>query len=76
MIGFNVGDTSIHTWDLAKALGVSVQLPDDRCHHVVAAIDPVADMIRTPGMLGARVDVGADATPQAQMLGLSGRQPD
>jgi uncharacterized protein (TIGR03086 family) len=75
MIGFNVGDTSIHTWDLAQALGVPVAIPDEQCEHVLAVIGPVADMIRSPGMLGARVDIGDDASAQARMLALSGRQP-
>jgi uncharacterized protein (TIGR03086 family) len=73
MLGYNVGDTTIHTWDLARAVG-----GDDRLDGtlVTAALDllaPVADQMRGPNMFGQPVSVRDDADPQTRLLALVGR---
>ena len=75
MIGFNVGDTTIHSWDLARALGVDDRLDPalvERCWQTLA---PIADHLRGPGRMGPAVAVADDAPLQDRLLGLVGRDP-
>ncbi len=75
-IGQNVGDTTIHSWDLARALDVDDVLDPELVAHTLAAYEPIADRMRGPMVFGARVDVAPDAGPQARLLALTGRRPD
>jgi uncharacterized protein (TIGR03086 family) len=75
MIGNNVGDTTIHAWDLAQALEVDDHLDPQLVQHVLGTLTPVIDGMRGPIMFGPAVDVAADASPQDRLLALSGRQP-
>jgi len=73
VIGQNIVDTTIHAWDLARALGV-----DDRLDpSLVAAIDtrlrPHADAMRGPMRYGPAVSVPAEADAQTRLLALTGR---
>ena len=73
MIGYNVGDTTIHTWDLARALGVDDQLDADLVAASLAALEPVADAMRGPGVFGQAMFIDASADAQTRLLGLVGR---
>jgi uncharacterized protein (TIGR03086 family) len=73
-IGFNVIDTTIHTWDVARALGVDDRLDPglvDRVSVLLAA--RVEDMRGGRGYAPA-VDVPEGADPQTALLALAGRQ--
>ena len=75
MLGNNVADTTIHAWDLARALGVDDRL-DPAC--VARAYDAAVergDRLRAGGMFAAPVEVNDDADAQARLLALTGRQP-
>lgn len=75
MIGFNVADTTIHAWDLARALGVDDRLDPDCVARALANTEPVADRLRAAGMFADRVDIPADADPQTRLLAFTGRRP-
>lgn len=77
-IGFHLVDYVVHGWDVARALGVTVDLPDD----VVRAALPVAEAVPDgPGRLGPgaafrpRLPVPDSATPMDRLLALLGRSP-
>lgn len=73
MIGYNVGDTTIHTWDVARALGVDDRLDADLVAASLAALEPVADAMRGPGVFGQAMFIDAAADAQTRLLGLVGR---
>ena len=73
MIGYNVGDTTIHTWDVARALGVDDRLDADLVAASLAALEPVADAMRGPGVFGQAMFIDASADAQTRLLGLVGR---
>lgn len=75
VIGFNVADTTVHTWDLARALGVDDRLDPGLVERATSLLAPVADGFRGPMGFADRVTVDADADAQAQLLALVGRQP-
>lgn len=69
------GDVLIHTWDLARAVGLDERLDDDLVGAALAAMEPIDDMLRASGHFGPRVDVAADADPQSRLIAITGRQP-
>ncbi|CAB4875232.1 unannotated protein [freshwater metagenome] len=73
MIAWNVGDTTTHTWDLARALGVDDRLDPQLVAHVLVVMSPAAGQLRESGMVAAPVDVAADADAQTRMLAMLGR---
>lgn len=70
-------DVLIHTWDLARAVGLDERLDPDEVHRQVAGIDalpPEVDAaMRASGHYGPRVDVPADADAQTRLLAFMGR---
>ncbi|MCU1390131.1 MAG: hypothetical protein JWL72_3469 [Ilumatobacteraceae bacterium] len=74
MLGYNVGDTTIHTWDLARAGGVDDHLDPDLVQAVLALYTPMADVIAGTQMFGERLDVPSDADPQTRLLAMVGRR--
>jgi uncharacterized protein (TIGR03086 family) len=74
MIGFNVADTTVHSWDLARALGVDDRLDPACVARALANAEPVAERLRAGGMFGASVDVPSEADAQTRLLALTGRR--
>jgi uncharacterized protein (TIGR03086 family) len=77
-IGFHFLDYVVHTWDVARSLGVHTDLPPD----LVRAALPLAEAVpdgpgRTkPGAAFApRLTAAADATDLDRLLALVGRSP-
>ncbi len=75
MIGFNCADTTIHTWDVARALG----LPDDRLDdamvaRVLAMLERFPSSMRKPPFFAEGVEVPETGDPQTRMLALAGRR--
>lgn len=72
----NLGEVLVHSWDLARGIGVEFELDPEQAalvHGLYAAIP--LDGMRAGGMLAAEVPVPVDAPVAARMLGLLGRQP-
>ena len=68
-------DVLVHTWDLARAVGVDAHLDADLVKRAHEAAIPADELIRSSGMFGPRVEVGDDADPQSKMLAFFGRDP-
>jgi uncharacterized protein (TIGR03086 family) len=70
-------DLVIHAWDLARSTGLEdfETIPPDEVEAVTAALVPIADMMRQPGVFGPEVALPKDADPQSKLLALVGRQP-
>ena len=72
---FIVGDTLIHTWDLAKAAGLDVSLDPALVERTYNALVPIDAMIRMPNVFGAKVEPPDGADLQTRLLCFVGRQP-
>jgi len=65
----------VHTWDVARAGGIDVELDAELVERAHKAALPMDSMIRSSGMFGPRVDVDDAADPQSKMLAFFGRDP-
>lgn len=68
-------DHIIHGWDLARAIGADERLDPELVAFASDFLSPQLEGWRMAGVFGPPVDVGADADPQARLLGLTGRDP-
>ena len=81
LASFLIGDRLIHTWDLARSIGVDDTLPPDAVAATMAGLHHApSEFLRNPNPLGIRmmgqpVDVPADASDQDKMLAFAGRRP-
>lgn len=71
-------DVLIHTWDLARAAGVEVELDPEQVARQAAGIEhlpPEVDQaMRASGHYGPRVEVPADADDLTRLLAFNGRR--
>lgn len=77
VLAFRVGDLTLHSWDLARAIGGDEQLPDELVQTVWDDMAPLEDNIVLSGVFGAGPsgEVGEDAPLQTRLLDLTGRRP-
>jgi uncharacterized protein (TIGR03086 family) len=76
-INIVIGDQSIHTWDLAKALGKPFTMDDDLASGILTMMHGLLTPERRAGgnAFAAEVPCPADAPVQDRLLAFSGRQP-
>jgi uncharacterized protein (TIGR03086 family) len=76
-LAFPAIDLFVHGWDLAKAAGVEVEIPEDVIAFSHSYIDPFpTEMVRgEKGAFGPEAEVPADATPTEAFLAWTGRSP-
>ena len=71
-------DVLIHTWDLARAAGIDVELDAAEVARLAVGIDAmppgVDEAMRASGHFGPRVDVAADADALTRVLAFNGRR--
>jgi uncharacterized protein (TIGR03086 family) len=72
---FGVGDVLVHTWDLARAVGLDERLEPDEVHRIYEVMAANDEMMRGGTAFGPKVDVADDADEQAKLLAFSGRRP-
>lgn len=72
---FVTGDVVVHTWDLARAIDLHVELDEATLAEQLAGMEPMEDAIRSSGHFGPRVDVPADASLVDRALAFTGRDP-
>jgi len=72
--GFPLGDLLVHTWDLARAIGVNDRLLPEACSVTYANLEPIDALIRAPGFFGSKLEPAADADPQGKLLAFVGRK--
>ena len=75
MFGILTSDTLIHTWDLARSIGVDVQLDQDLLQRTWDGMIPIEDTLRRPDVFGPPVDIDDDAPMQDRAMAWFGRQP-
>lgn len=75
-VGFVIGDLLIHSWDLARSLGLDETLPMGAVQATLMGLQRVPEqMLRSENMFGPAVEVSPDASPQDQLIAFCGRQP-
>jgi uncharacterized protein (TIGR03086 family) len=67
-------DATVHSWDLGTAIGVLDPLPDDQVAYVLGTVKAFGDMAAT-GAFDPPVPVADNASTEAQLVALTGRQP-
>lgn len=69
------GDVLVHTWDLARTGGLDDTLDPVIVAEMLAAMEPLDQMLRDSDHYGLRVAVPDDADPQDQLIAFTGRHP-
>ena len=69
-------DVTIHSWDLAQAVGADDRLGPALVTFVSEFLSPQVDAWRSAGAFGPEVDIGADADEQVRLLAQTGRSSD
>jgi uncharacterized protein (TIGR03086 family) len=77
LFDFRIGDLTLHAWDLARALSIPDELPDELVEHVYDVLLPMEAFIGDIGVFGRGPSgaVEVDSTTQAKLLDLTGRRP-
>jgi uncharacterized protein (TIGR03086 family) len=76
LLGFRVADYTLHTWDLARAIGADEQLDDDLVQELWQVMAPMTPVLGESGQFGTgpSTDLDPDAPLQTRLLDLSGRR--
>lgn len=68
-------DITVHTWDLARAVGADERLDPVLVDLAAAHLAPIIDSARQAGVFAAEVPVPQDADAQTKLIALTGRTP-
>jgi uncharacterized protein (TIGR03086 family) len=71
---FGTFDLFIHGWDLARAAGLDERLDPDEVHRLYEKVQPMDQMLRTPGVCGPKLEPPPDADEQTRLLAFLGRR--
>ena len=74
VLGFRIVDNLVHGWDLATAIGVGSELPEDLAEWSLDFLFPFAGMLGDGAFFGPIVEPPAEAAAEVRLLGLVGRQ--
>jgi uncharacterized protein (TIGR03086 family) len=69
-------DVLVHTWDLAKAVGVEPRLDPELCETSLRAALTNEKGLRSSDMFGPEVPVSEGADPATRLIALLGRDPE
>jgi uncharacterized protein (TIGR03086 family) len=69
-----LSDHVIHSWDLARGIGVDDSLDPELVEFVHTYLEPQAEAWRGAGAFGDKVEVPQDADQQTKLLALTGRK--
>ncbi len=72
---FYVSDVFMHTWDLARAGGLDVELDPDTCEQLLSGMVGMEQVLRGSGQYGPAVPVADDADAQTRLIAFIGRDP-
>lgn len=70
-----VSDVAVHTWDLARAVGVDATLDPALVAGVWEVFDSQREMLAASGLFGEPVELPDDAPLQDRLIALTGRDP-
>lgn len=74
--GLLIGDLLIHSWDLARSIGVDETLPVEAVESALMGLQRMPeDMLRGGTTFGAAVEVADDASLQDRLIAFAGRRP-
>ena len=75
LVGFELIETVVHGWDIARGLGVELDVDDDVVRATLAGARMwVDDSVRVPGMFGPEVHV-SEVSPLDELVAFLGRDP-
>jgi uncharacterized protein (TIGR03086 family) len=75
-LAIRTADTTIHTWDLARAIGADERLDAGLVAWVGGSLDEIyAGLAGADRFFGTPVPAGADASEQDRLLRRLGREP-
>lgn len=69
------GDVVVHTWDLARAVGLDEAIDPVIAAEMLAGMQPIDDLLRQSGHYGPKVELPDGASVQDQLLAFTGRDP-
>jgi uncharacterized protein (TIGR03086 family) len=75
MFGILTSDTLIHTWDLARSIGLDVELDQDLLQRTWDGLIPIEAMVRRPEVFGPAVEIDDSASLQDRAMAWFGRHP-
>ncbi|MFD4568355.1 TIGR03086 family metal-binding protein [Streptomyces sp. NPDC058475] len=70
-----VTDLTVHSWDLARAIGADERLPDDLLAFAAREVAPYPADLAQAGLFAAPVEPPPEADGQTRLLCLLGREP-
>jgi uncharacterized protein (TIGR03086 family) len=74
--GERMNDLTVHTWDLARGIGIEVRLEDECMEAALEYFRPFEAELRRQGAFGPDVDVQPGADLQTRYLAFFGRRAD
>ncbi|MCB0994418.1 MAG: TIGR03086 family protein [Acidimicrobiales bacterium] len=74
VMGFRITDNLVHAWDIARAGGGDLELPDDIAEWCLDFWLPMAPGLAGSGYFAAMVEPAPEATPGERLLALLGRR--
>jgi len=75
LLGFELIETVVHSWDIARGLGVELPVDDEVVRATLAGARLwVDDSVRVPGMFGPEIPV-SDVPPLDELVAYLGRDP-
>ncbi len=75
LVGFELIEMVVHGWDIARGLGVEMDVDDEVVRTTLAGARMwVDDSVRVPGMFGPEVHV-SDVSPLDELVAFLGRDP-
>lgn len=72
---FYTADVFMHTWDLARAGGVTPDLDDEFAANLLGGMMPIEEMLRGSGQYGPAKPVDDAARPVVKLAAFIGRDP-
>lgn len=75
MLGMFTADTLIHTWDLARSVGIDVELDQELLQRTWDGMVPMEAALRRPDVFGPAVEIDDSAPMQDRAMAWFGRQP-
>lgn len=73
--GVLIGDLLIHSWDVARSLGLDETLPEEAVQSTLMGLQRMPEeMLRRENMFGPALVAPEGASPQEQLLAFAGRQ--
>lgn len=76
-LAFPVADLALHSWDVHRSQGRSIELPAGLLAFCRGLVDSVPEpMLRRPGAFGPAQPVPSDSTPTAVLMAYLGRSVD